>query len=152
MRQTLAVFSRRGTLDAVSYAGDLTPQQAWELLESTPDAVLVDVRTVPEWQYVGAPDLGALGKQTVFVEWNHLDGSPNRQFLDELRQAGVGEDRPVLFLCRSGARSVGAANAATEAGFGPAYNILAGFEGPLDPSGHRGSAGWRADGLPWRQS
>ena len=45
----------------MTYAGDITPEAAWELLQSNPEAVLVDVRTRAEWQYVGVPDTsGAL--------------------------------------------------------------------------------------------
>ena len=40
-----------------AYAGDLTPAQAWELLGQVGHAVLVDVRTQAEWQFVGVPDL-----------------------------------------------------------------------------------------------
>src|SRR5690606_19047373 len=39
-----------------AYAGDLTPQEAWDLLLSEPGAVLVDVRTEAEWRFVGVPD------------------------------------------------------------------------------------------------
>ncbi|MCW0183084.1 MAG: rhodanese-like domain-containing protein, partial [Zavarzinia sp.] len=64
-----------------------------------------------------------------------------------------GDGSPVLFLCRSGARSRSAAIMATAAGIAPAYNIIAGFEGDLDGDGHRGaSGGWKAEGLPWRQT
>ena len=34
----------------------------------------------------------------------------------------------MIFLCRSGNRSIGAAEAATEAGIAPSYNVLDGFE------------------------
>lgn len=136
------------------YAGDLTPQDAAGLLERDPAAVLVDVRTRAEWSYVGTPDLSGLGRETVLVEWlTFPDGTPNPRFLDELGAAGVTPDRPVVFLCRSGVRSVAAAEAATAAGYRAAYNVLDGFEGPPDADGHRGTtAGWKAAGLPWRQS
>jgi len=136
----------------VSYAGDITPQQAWELLQENPDAVLVDVRTDAEWKYVGVPETSSIGRRTVFVEWvGYPNGAPNPRFVDELREAGI-EKGPVVFLCRSGQRSIGAAVAATAAGLTPSYNVLEGFEGALDPEGHRGAQGWRAAGLPWRQS
>ena len=61
-------------------------------------------------------------------------------------------ERPVAFLCRSGDRSIGAAEAATAAGIAPSYNILDGFEGNLDENRHRGTTGWKAVGLPWKQS
>jgi rhodanese-related sulfurtransferase len=135
------------------YAGDVSPQRAYELLAREPDAVLVDVRTRAEWTYVGVPDLSGLGKEVVRVEWEHYpDGSPNSAFLDELSAIGVDPDATVLFLCRSGVRSAAAAETASRAGFTRAYNVSEGFEGPLDPDGHRGARGWRAAGLPWRQS
>jgi rhodanese-related sulfurtransferase len=64
----------------------------------------------------------------------------------------AGDDRPVIFLCRSGNRSIGAAEAATEAGITPSYNVIDGFEGQLDGNNHRGGNGWRALGLPWKQT
>ncbi|WP_336706729.1 rhodanese-like domain-containing protein [Oerskovia sp. USHLN155] len=137
---------------ADGYAGDITPQQAWALLQSDPSAVLVDVRTDAEWRFVGIPDLASTGREPVLTQWVDVTGRPNAAFVAELTAAGLSPERPVVFLCRSGARSIGAAKAATAAGLGPAYNVLEGFEGGLDDAGHRGSDGWRAAGLPWTQS
>ena len=139
----------------MSYAGDLTPQEAFDLVRDDGSAVLVDVRTDAEWRFVGVPDISATGREPVFASWLPVeDDEPGRRFLAELAQAGVGPGHrgPVVFLCRSGQRSVGAAHAATAAGVVPSYNVLDGFEGPLDDAGHRGSVGWRAVGLPWKQS
>lgn len=143
------------TEHAHSYAGDISPLEAWKLLSDNPDAVLVDVRTDAEWRFVGVPDLSSLGREVLFLEWNSSDGRPNANFADQLREqvapAETDAQRPVLFLCRSGNRSIGAAEVATELGITPAYNILDGFEGQLDANGHRGETGWRAIGLPWKQ-
>lgn len=137
----------------MNYAGDITSEEAWALLVEQPDAVLVDVRTRAEWTFVGSPDLSGLGREAVFIEWNASDGTRNERFLDDLQAAGVTPgERPVLFLCRSGNRSKFAADVATAAGIGPSYNISDGFEGDLDADGHRGNTGWRASGLPWKQS
>jgi rhodanese-related sulfurtransferase len=136
----------------VSYAGDITPQQAWKLLSEDPRAVLVDCRTDAEWRFVGVPDLTQLGRDAVYIEWNRADGRHNDAFVDELRGKVDSADRPVVFLCRSGNRSIGAAEAATAAGYGPSYNVLDGFEGNLDENRHRGATGWKAVGLPWKQS
>jgi rhodanese-related sulfurtransferase len=126
----------------MTYAGDLTPAEAFELVRDNPDAVLVDVRTKGEWAHVGVPDLGELGKDVVFLEWQQgPTRSQNPAFVDDLK-AVVPPDVPVVLICRSGVRSVAAAHAATAAGLGPAYNILEGFEG---------AAGWVRNGLPWRQ-
>lgn len=137
---------------AAGYAGDITPQQAWELLGGDPDAVLVDVRTEGEWRTIGVPDVGSHGKQVVFAEWVHADGRPNPAFLEELK-AGVGAaGGPVVFLCRSGQRSIGAARLATSAGIAPSYNVLEGFEGPAGPDGVRNHAGWKVRDLPWTEA
>jgi rhodanese-related sulfurtransferase len=135
-----------------AYAGDITPQESWSLLNEEPNAVLVDVRTDSEWKWVGVPDLSGLGRQVVFAEWTHGNGQRNEGFLADLMAAGITGERPVIFLCRSGNRSIPAAEIATAAGLGPCYNMLDGFEGQLDEQGHRGATGWRAEGLPWKQS
>ncbi|HKV18674.1 MAG TPA: rhodanese-like domain-containing protein [Mycobacterium sp.] len=135
------------------YAGDITPEEAWKILNDDPQAVLVDCRTDAEWRFVGVPDLTELGREVVYIEWNRTDGSRNDGFVDDLVAAGVEPgDRPVVFLCRSGNRSIGAAEAATAAGIAPSYNVLDGFEGDLDDDKHRGRTGWKAVGLPWKQS
>lgn len=134
----------------MTYAGDLTPTEAWELLSREPEAVLVDVRSEPEWMFVGMPDLTELDKLLLTVSWTHWpSGEHNPAFVETLSELGV--TAPVLFICRSGVRSRSAAVAATAAGIGPSYNVSEGFEGELDAHGHRGGAGWRARGLPWRQ-
>lgn len=136
------------------YAGDLSPTDAYRTLADDPSAVLVDVRTRAEWSYVGVPDLTSIGRELLRIEWvTFPDGTPNADFVGALGRAGAGKDAHVLFLCRSGVRSVAAAEAATAAGWARAYNVADGFEGPLDDAGHRGgAAGWKASGLPWRQS
>jgi rhodanese-related sulfurtransferase len=135
------------------YAGDLSPAEAYALLTENPDAVLVDVRTKAEWSYVGTPDLSGLGRETVLAEWVTFPaGARNPDFLLAVEKAAE-RDAPVVFLCRSGVRSVAAAEAATAAGYDRAYNVLEGFEGPPDGDGHRGrTAGWKVRGLPWKQS
>jgi rhodanese-related sulfurtransferase len=138
----------------VSYAGDLDPTDSYRLLADDAASVLVDVRTVAEWNYVGLPDLSSIGKQVLRLEWlTFPGGAVNPAFVEELERAGVPKDAPVLFLCRSGQRSRAAATAATSAGYPRAYNVAQGFEGGLDAAGHRGGeSGWKELGLPWRQS
>ncbi len=132
---------------------DVSPRQVWEALMSNPDAVLCDCRTNAEWNFVGLPDLAQTGKQPVLIQWQAFPTmQPNPKFLDALTAAHVGHEAHVYFICRSGARSMAAALAAKAAGFKHVYNVKDGFEGPADARGHRGTvAGWKADGLPWRQ-
>jgi len=130
------------------YEGALLPREAYELLQQVPGAKLVDVRSRAEWDWVGRIP-GA-----VEIELLTYPGSrPNAGFMQELQQAiDVDESGPLLFICRSGARSHNAATLAHQAGY-EAYNVLEGFEGDKDASGHRNTkGGWRAAGLPWVQS
>jgi rhodanese-related sulfurtransferase len=132
---------------------DVSPRAVWEALESDPRAQLIDVRTDAEWNYVGVPDLSEAGKQAVLIPWQMYPAMQvNAAFVEQLRQSGFTPEHRLYFLCRSGVRSVAAAKAAQAAGFPHAYNIADGFEGPPDADGHRGTeAGWKAEGLPWRQ-
>jgi rhodanese-related sulfurtransferase len=134
--------------------GNVSSRQAWEALEQEPHAQLVDVRTTAEWSYVGIPELAPLGKRAALIAWQEFpSGEINPAFTADLSRAGLKPDQPVYFLCRSGARSLAAARAAEAAGFAHAFNVADGFEGPPDHEGHRSRvAGWKAEGLPWRQS
>lgn len=135
------------------YAGDIGVEETWKILQEDPKAVLVDVRTDAEWNYVGIPDLSTADKKPVLLPWQLFPTMQvNGAFLEQLEQTGADKDAPVLFLCRSGVRSQAAAIAATGAGYAKAYNVAHGFEGPHDDTKHRGSvAGWKAAGLPWVQ-
>lgn len=132
---------------------NVPPRQVWETLKQNPDAQLVDVRTDVEWNFVGVPDLAGAGKEAVLIPWQvYPSMQMNSAFGDQLKQAGFTPQHHIFFLCRSGVRSVAAAKAAQAAGFPHTYNIVDGFEGPADADGHRGTeAGWKAEGLPWRQ-
>ncbi|MFQ5774449.1 MAG: rhodanese-like domain-containing protein [Kiloniellaceae bacterium] len=138
---------------AGEYAGDVSSRAAWDILARDPHAVLVDVRTEPEWRYVGLPDLADLGKRTVCVSWQvYPDMRHNPRFAEELEREGVSAERTVLLLCRSGQRSRDAAITLTARGYRRCYNVADGFEGPPDERRHRGARdGWKAVGLPWRQ-
>ena len=146
LTEILTLAQQRGQALGLPYVGALTPQEAFDLLRLAPGARLVDVRTRAEWDWVGRVP-GA-----VEIEWNQYPGGVrNQNFLAELKRQ-VDPEALVMFLCRSGARSVAAATAATEAGYGNCHNILEGFEGDKDANGHRNTVGgWRKAGLPWIQ-
>jgi rhodanese-related sulfurtransferase len=143
--QIKEVARERAREKDLPYAGALLPREAHALLAS--GAKLVDVRTEPELVYVGRIP------GSVVVEWQTYPGNkPNPDFIAQLERA-VGRNEPVMFICRSGMRSHGAAHAAVQAGYREAYNVLEGFEGDKDANQHRNSTGgWRHAGLPWIQS
>lgn len=135
------------------YAGDLQPREAWERLRADPRAALVDVRTHPEWVFVGLPDLSSLGRTPVTVSWqSYPTMQRNPDFAAQVAAAGLTPDRPLFLLCRSGVRSRAAAEHLTALGFAECWNVADGFEGQIDTAKHRGVGGWRAAGLPWAQS
>ena len=132
---------------------DIAPRQVWEELMSNPSAAVCDVRTNAEWSFVGVPDLSQTGKQPVLIQWQVFPTMQmNPKFVEALAQANLGHDDPIYFICRSGGRSLAAAQAAKAAGYKHVYNVKDGFEGPPDARAHRGAiAGWKSDGLPWKQ-
>ena len=129
---------------AAGYAGDVSPSLAHAWWQAG-DAVLVDVRTDAERDWVGfVPGAVALA-------WKQWPGMVMNPQFDAALLAAVPPDKKVVLLCRSGVRSVAAAKRATELGL-QAYNILEGFEGDPDAQAQRGHrSGWRFRGLPWRQ-
>jgi rhodanese-related sulfurtransferase len=135
----------------------ISVEEAWTRLKQDAGSVLVDVRTSAEWTFVGQPDLSSIGKRPVLVEWQDFPGNRvNQAFVDRVTEAltaiGANKDSELLFLCRSGGRSLSAARAMTAAGYVRCRNVADGFEGPLDPNRHRGRlGGWRAKALPWVQ-
>jgi rhodanese-related sulfurtransferase len=131
------------------YKGDVSPREAYEQVESDTKAVLVDVRTIAEWNFVGAPAVSRLLR----IEWQKFPSMDiNARFVQAVIDADIAKEAKVFVLCRSGVRSIAAAEALTAAGFENAYNVLEGFEGDKDGEGHRGNVGgWKAKGLPWQQ-
>ena len=136
------------------YAGDLTPKTAWEILQSKADSYLVDCRTTAEWTFVGIPDLSLLNKEPYLIEWTRFaDGSQNPHFVDQVQQKIADRNATILFLCRSGHRSMAAAASMAAEGYSDCYNILEGFEGSPDHKNHRSTFdGWKFAELPWQQS
>jgi rhodanese-related sulfurtransferase len=140
-------------METETYAGDVDCRQAADILRDNPRAVLLDVRSAPEWDFVGRPDLSGLGREPVLISWQTFPGMErNSDFIPEVTANGITADQVVLLLCRSGQRSKHAAIALTDHGFQHCFNISDGFEGPKDTAGHRNTvSGWRANGLPWVQ-
>ncbi len=134
-----------GVRAAPGYAGDVSPQLAWQWV-SAGQAVLLDVRSDAEREWVGfVPGAVALA-------WKQWPGMVMNAGFDDALKAAVPAGQKAVLLCRSGVRSIAAAKRATELGL-QAYNILEGFEGDPNTEAHRGhKGGWRFHGLPWRQN
>ena len=86
-------------------------EEAWTRLKRDAGTVLIDVRTIAEWAYVGLPDLATIGKRPVLVEWQGFpDDRLNAAFVERVTEAlthiRAGKDSELLFICRSGQRSL----------------------------------------------
>ena len=125
----------------------LAPREAFDFLRDHADSVFIDCRSEIEYLFVGHP-AGAH-----HVAWNEgPDWEINPHFVGQVKKV-ASMNRPVVLICRSGQRSVAAGLELEKAGFKEVYNVLDGFEGPLDESHHRGTvSGWRKEGLPWEQT
>lgn len=146
--------------DGSPRVSELLPKATWDALKRTSDAVLIDVRTKAEWGFVGCPDLSELSNEMLCIEWTQFpDMSVNPRFVADVEDALDGKKpSAIFFICRSGVRSLRAAQAVAKAfeqrgQVCDCVNVAEGFEGDLDVKKHRGGLnGWKAHGLPWRQS
>jgi len=150
METTAAILEKaqqRAQELGLPYKGALLPMEAYRVLQEHAQAQLVDVRSRAELDWVGR-----IPGATEIELRSYPNMQPNPNFLDQLIQQ-TDKTLPVLFICRSGARSNQAAAMAADMDFAECYNILEGFEGDRDENGQRGKAsGWKAAGLPWVQS
>jgi rhodanese-related sulfurtransferase len=140
-------------MNDLGYAGDKTPQESWAMLSEIADCALVDVRTGAEWAFVGTPDLSSIGKEICLAAWLEYPGMANNvDFVSTVQNHVPSPDTPILFICRSGQRSISAAQTMTSAGYTKCYNVQEGFEGDKNPEERRGTTGgWKVAGLPWTQ-
>ena len=138
---------------ASGFKGDISPAQAWEILKSEENSVLVDVRTPAEWMFIGEPDLSSLNKEVIRIPWRlYPSFMINSEFSDMFSHENIPQNVSVLFLCRSGGRSLDAAIAIAQSGWKICYNIEGGFEGEPNAEGHRSTtSGWKFSALPWGQ-
>ena len=131
----------------------LSPPEAFELLKNDPAAVFIDVRSSMEYLFVGHP-VGA-----VHIAWiDDPDWEINPDFAKEVLAIAEkkSQENPlnatIILICRSGVRTIEAANALVDAGFSRVFQVAEGFEGDRDDNFQRSTVGgWRYHGLPWEQ-
>ncbi len=140
----LKLAQARAVQSGLSYAGALTPQEAYALVSQDREAVLVDVRSRAELELVGRVPMAT------HIEWAFYPGMvANTAFAEQL-QTQVDPSRTVIFMCRTGGRSHNAALLAQQLGYSKAYNMSEGFEGEANALKQRTLInGWKHAGLPW---
>lgn len=138
----------------MDYEVNIEPLEAFDILKKEENSFLVDVRTLPEWSYVGLPDLRSLNKDVLCISWlRYPNMDVNPDFLQQLESAIPDRGAKIFFICKVGGRSLEATNFARRSGYKNCFNVVDGFEGQPDENNHRSVVnGWRAEGLPWFQS
>jgi len=131
---------------------NLSSKKSFEILSKKADVCLIDVRTQPEWQFVGVPDLSLIKKKTFFVSWQIYPLMiENKNFEKKILDMGIKKNNEIHLICRSGQRSYKAASYLLSFGFTKCFNVVDGFEGKLNPLNMRGLIdGWKYNKLPWK--
>lgn len=139
--------------DGLDYAGEVSPQESFDYISQN-RSVVIDVRTSPEWQFVGIPDLSGTPSKLLTISWKIYPSFVlNPKFIGDLiAETFITKDTPLFFICRSGGRSLDAALAVAAEGYNYCFNIIGGFEGEVGANRQRSmTCGWKYDNLPWVQ-
>lgn len=138
----------------MSLVKEIDSGEAFKILKKEANSHLVDVRTLPEWAFIGLPDLSEIKKEVIKISWKAFPQmNINNNFQEQIEKEILDKNSKLFFICKVGGRSFDAANFCSELGYQNCYNITSGFEGDLDENSHRGNInGWKAAKLPWVQS
>lgn len=125
---------------------EITPQQAFQMVKKE-NTYLIDVRSIAEYVFIGHPEM-AYNVPLSF--WNEMDQAfvPNQNFVEDIKKRFNPEDK-LIFICRSGGRSMRAAQLMNDAGYTSVINVNEGFEGRIDENGYRTLGGWKNRNLPY---
>jgi len=132
---------------------NISSRECFEKLSIEVNSQLIDVRTKPEWIYVGVPDLSSINKKVIFVSWQvYPEMGTNKFFENQIIESNIKKDDNLYFICRSGQRSHDAAKFLDSRSFSNCFNVIDGFEGNLNHERQRASIdGWQFNNLPWKQ-
>jgi rhodanese-related sulfurtransferase len=143
LNEVLNIAAQRAKAKNLPYAGELTPNETFDVLQQDAAIVLVDVRSQAELDLVGRVP------SACHIEWAFYPGMvANTEFASQL-QTRIDKNKTIVFMCRTGGRSHNAAVVAQQLGY-KAYNMLEGFEGEVNAEKQRTLInGWKHAGLPW---
>ena len=132
---------------------NISSQECFEKLSIEVNSQLIDVRTKPEWIYVGVPDLSSINKNVILISWQvYPEMETNKFFENQILESNIKKNDNLYFICRSGNRSYNAAEFLTSRGFSNCINVIDGFEGKLNHKHQRALIdGWQFNNLPWIQ-
>ena len=152
-----------GNFENKSIIEESEPSFVYNELTKDVSSFLIDVRSKPEWNFVGFPYCKNMKNDVIFCEWAFYPlMQKNPYFEDEiLSKLNLDSCKKLYFICRSGSRSLNAAYSVQTLvnqqqnikNTIKCINVKFGFEGDLSEDKRRGfSNGWKFSGLPWKQS
>ena len=152
-----------GNFENKSIIEESEPSFVYNELTKDVSSFLIDVRSKPEWNFVGFPYCKNMKNDVIFCEWAFYPlMQKNPYFEDEiLSKLNLDSCKKLYFICRSGSRSHYAAYSVQTLlnqkqnikNTIKCINVKFGFEGDLSEDKRRGfSNGWKFSGLPWKQS
>ena len=132
---------------------NITSIECFNKLSEISNSYLIDIRTKPEWEFIGVPDLSSLNKKTIFISWHmYPEMKINSLFENQITESNIKKNDNLFLICRSGNRSSDAAEFLTSRGFSNCFNVEDGFEGEIGPHHQRSTInGWKYCKLPWKQ-
>lgn len=123
---------------------DVSPQEAYDRLQSDSECIYLDVRSVPEFE-AGHP-IGAINIPLLHLDPNR-GMTPNPDF-SAVVEAVLPKDAKIFIGCKSGGRSANACQLMSQMGYSDVTNVRGGFVGQMDNFGRMVEAGWSALNLP----
>ncbi|MFQ6081853.1 MAG: rhodanese-like domain-containing protein [Candidatus Aminicenantia bacterium] len=149
MRKIASILTSLGLFSCFIFSQNIeevSSREAYQMLKNS-STYLIDVRSVAEYVFVGHPEM-AYNIPLMFWSEKEQKLIPNENFLQDIKSS-FKKDDVLIFLCRSGGRSLEAAKLAKQSGFIKLFNVKEGFEGEKDEQGYRTVNGWKNSHLPY---
>jgi rhodanese-related sulfurtransferase len=123
---------------------EISPKEAYDLMQSDPECIYLDVRSVPEFEAGHAA--GALNIPLLhFTPGAGM--SPNPDF-NTVVDASLPKDARIIVGCKTGGRSAKACDIMSGMGYTDVTNLRGGFVGVMDNFGTVTEPGWSMLNLP----
>lgn len=123
---------------------EIGAQEAHDLLQSDPEFIYLDVRSIPEFEASHA--VGAINIPLMHFSPG-VGMSPNPDF-PAVAEAALAKDAKIVVGCKTGGRSARACELMSQMGFTNVTNMRGGFGGLTDNTGRLVEPGWSTLGLP----
>jgi len=123
---------------------ELNAQEAHDLMQSDPEYIYLDVRSVPEFE-AGHPTRAINIPLMHFAPGTGM--SPNPDFAAVV-EGSLAKDAKLVVGCKTGGRSARACELMTQMGYFNVANVRGGFVGAMDNFGQVTEPGWSLRNLP----